>query len=87
MIKSMSAEAEMKSETVKKLVSLARTKGVTVEELLYACVPGLAGNGNARTETGQSDKIQSFIEWAKKLPTGKPLLSDDAIHRRSIYEG
>jgi hypothetical protein len=83
----MSAGVEMKSETIKKLVSLAKTKGVTVEELLYAYVPGLAGNGSTPTETGPSDKIQSFVEWAKKLPTGKPLLSDEAIHRRSIYEG
>ena len=86
-MENMSAVVEMKSEIVSKLVSLARTKGVTVEELLYAYVPGLAGNGSVSTETGQSDKIQSFIEWAKKLPTGKPLLSDEAIHRRSIYEG
>lgn len=86
-IENMSAAVEMNSETVKKLVSLARTKGVTVEELLYAYVPGLADNGSTPTESGQSDKIQSFVEWAKKLPTGKPLLSDEAIHRRSIYEG
>ena len=83
----MNVAVEMKPEIVNKLVSLAQTKGVTVEELLYACVPGLAGNGNTTTQMRQSDKIESFIGWAKKLPTGKPLLADEAIHRRSIYEG
>jgi hypothetical protein len=84
MAETMIVAGEMKSEIVNKLVSLAQTKGVTVEELLYACVPGLTGN--ATTQMRQSNKIQSFIDWAKKLPTEKPLLSDEAVHRRSIYE-
>ena len=82
----MSAVVEMKAETARKLASLAQTKGVTVDELLYACVPGLAANGNGGDTTSPGDKIQSFIEWAKMHPTGKPLLSDEAISRRSIYE-
>ena len=83
----MSAVIEMKPETATKLVSLARTKGITVDELLYACVPGLAGNRSTNATVSQTEKLQSFIEWAKNHPTGKPLLSDEAISRRSIYEG
>jgi hypothetical protein len=83
----MSAVLEIRAETAKKLASLAETKGVTVDELLYACVPGLAGNGNGGdTTASQSERVRSFIEWAKVHPTGKPLLSDEAISRRSIYE-
>jgi hypothetical protein len=81
----MSAVVEIKPETGKKLASLAQAKGVTVDELLYACVPGLAGNGNGDSAS-QSEKIQSFIEWAKTLPAIAPPLSDEAVSRRSIYE-
>ena len=83
----MSAVIEVKAETAKKLVSLAQTKGVTVDELLDAYVPGLAGNGSTDAAASQTEKLQSFIEWAKNHPTGKPLLSDEAMSRRSIYEG
>lgn len=79
----MSAVVEIKPETAKKLASLAQTKGVSVDELLHAYVPGLAGNGDG---VSQADKIHSFIAWTKTLRSDAPPLSDEAISRRAIYE-
>jgi hypothetical protein len=80
----MSAVVEIKAETAKRLESLAQKNGVTVDELLYAYVPGLANNGS--DAAAQSDKVKAFIEWARMLPSDAPPLSDEAISRRSIYE-
>lgn len=80
----MIATIEINSETAKKLLSIAQSKGVSVDELLSVYVPGLAANGSL--SISQADKVDSFIEWAKNHPTNTPPLSDDAVSRRSIYE-
>ena len=76
---------EMKPETAKKLVSLAQTKGVSVDELLYIYVPGLAPYESQNGMSG-ADRAQAFRAWAASHSTITPPLSDEAISRRSIYE-
>lgn len=80
----MGTMIEVKPETAKQLHSLAAGKGVSVDDLLRVYVPGLTTNGNIAS--GQADKIDSFIEWAKNHPTTAPLLSDEAVSRKSFYE-
>lgn len=80
----MGTMIEVKPETAKKLHSLAAGKGVSVDELLRVYVLGLTANGNLTSS--QADKVDSFIEWAKNHPTNTPLLSDEAVSRRSFYE-
>ena len=82
----MSATIEVKEETASQLRSLAQHKGISVDDLLRAYVPGLTTNGSSDGRKSQADKITDFIEWAKSHPTNTPLLSEEAIRRRSFYE-
>lgn len=81
----MNATIEVKSETAKKLLSLAKSKGVSVDELLLVHVPGLTSNGSIETTANESDKLTEFRAWVNQFSTPGAGLSDDAISRASIY--
>jgi hypothetical protein len=74
----MNATIEVKEETARQLRSLAQHKGISVDDLLRAYVPGLLTNGSSDGRKGQADKIADFIEWAKSHPTNTPLLSEES---------
>lgn len=75
---------EVKPETARRLLSLAKRSGVSVDELLQNTVPGLS-DVELSSEDGKK-RAKAFRDWAAKHPTDTPPLSDDAISRRSIYE-
>jgi len=83
----MSATIEVEPETAEKLTALAQSKGVSVDALLHACIPGLTSNGTGHGEKSQAEKIEAFIIWAENHSRDIPPLSDEAASRRSFYKG
>lgn len=80
----MGSVIEVKPETANRLHTMAAGKGVSVDELLRAFVPGLVPNGTAASSQG--DKVALFVHWARTHPTDTPLLSDESVSRKSFYE-
>ena len=80
----MSATIELKPETARKLLELAESKGVSVDELLRALMletpPASISNGGSA-----SDRAQAFRAWASSHPKTTAILSDEAVSRRGIY--
>jgi hypothetical protein len=80
----MRTALEVKAETAKKLRSMAKEKNVSLDELLFAHIPGLASGepSNGGTPAGQ---VRAFNQWVKSFPKNSAPLSDQAISRESIY--
>lgn len=80
----MSAINEVEPETAQSLLDLAKSKGISVDELLRASVAkgSLAKSNNG---LGHSERAQAFRAWAAGHSTSTPLLSDEAISRKTIY--
>lgn len=81
----MNATIEVNSETAKKLLSLAKSKGVSVDELLMVHVPGLTSNGIIGTSVNESEKLIEFRAWVNQFSTTGAGLSNEALGRASIY--
>ena len=82
----MSATIEVNEQTARNLYSLARDKGMSVDDLLLAYVPGLSPSVAPNGKESQVDRIDAFVAWAKRHSTTTPLLSDDAVSRSSFYD-
>jgi hypothetical protein len=81
----MSATIEVTSDTARKLLSIAQSKGISVDDLLHAYVPGLALNGSSAGMSA-GERAKAFREWAESHRRDLPPLSDDAVSRSSFYE-
>ena len=81
----MSVTIEVNSDTARKLRSIAESKGISVDDLLHAYVPGLTANGSS-PEMSAGERAKAFREWAESHRRDLPLLSDDAVSRKSFYE-
>ncbi len=80
----MNATIEVNSEIAKKLLLLAKSKGVSVDELLLVHVPGLNSNGSIATSPNM-DKLGEYRAWVNQFSTVGAGLSDEAISRASMY--
>ena len=80
----MSSVLEVKKETAQKLLFLAKNEGVSVDELLRIYVPGLGADSPVAV-SNSSQQAEAFLDWAESHRDELPLLSDDAVSRRSIY--
>jgi len=80
----MRTALEMDSRTATKLRKLADARHISVEELLAAHVPGLAGEDPNDSDSGE-ERAKAFDAWVAGFPQATPHLSDDAIGRASIY--
>lgn len=78
----MSTVIEVKSETAERLLSLARTEGLSVDELLRVHVPHLF----SPVPQSPAEQAKAFREWAESHRRDLPPLSDDAVSRKSFYE-
>ena len=79
----MRTAVELDNHLATRLQELADAKGVSVEELIVAHVPGLAGDKSNSTDSGE-ERVRAFEEWVAELSQNTPL-SDEAISRASIY--
>jgi hypothetical protein len=80
----MRTAVEMDSSTAARLRKLADAHRISVEELLAAHVPGLTGEEQSGTGSGE-EKMLAFEEWVAGFPQDTPPLSDEAVSRASIY--
>ena len=80
----MRTSVEMESSTVARLRKLAEARRISVEELLAADVPGLAGEESNGIGSGE-ERVRAFEEWIAGFPQDTPPLSDEAVSRASIY--
>lgn len=76
---------EIESETAQKLLFLAKTKGVSVEELLRFYIPGLNPEVPLQTPS-PAERAKAVHEWAESHRRDIPPLSDEAVSRKSFYE-
>jgi len=74
---------ELDTKTAQRLREIAKTRHVTVEELLAAHVPGFSEE--SRASESHKDKERAFESWAADFPTNTPALSNEAVSRDSIY--
>ena len=81
----MSATIEVKHETAQKLLSIAQSEGVSVDELLNIYVPGLTPSRSSNG-TSAAERSKAFREWAENHRRDIPTLSDVAVSRKSFYE-
>ena len=81
----MRTTLEIESKIAEKIRELAQAQNVSIDQLLAACVPGLAADEPNKNESETEDLAQAFEEWAASFPTDTPPLSDQAISRASIY--
>jgi hypothetical protein len=79
----MSSTLELDSDTVAKLQDLAKSKSLSIEDLLKAYVPGLAAD-LPEPKRSPEEILRALDEWIAELPD-MPGLSDEAISRESIY--
>ena len=78
----MSTAIEVKTETAQKLHSLAKTEGLSVDEFLRIYVPGLSSSA----PKSAAEQAKEFRDWAESHRRDLPLLSDEAVSRKSFYE-
>lgn len=81
----MSTTIEVKHETAKKLLSIAKSEGVSVDDLLRIYVPGLTPSSSSNG-TSAAERSKAFREWAESHRRDIPPLSDEAVSRKSFYE-
>lgn len=81
----MNMAIEVKSETAQKLLFLAKTEGVSVDELLRVYIPGLTPEIPVQT-LSSAERAKAFHEWAESHRRDIPPLSDEAVSRKSFYE-
>ena len=82
----MSAILEVEPEIAQKLLALAQSKGVSVDDLLRAAASKLSLT-ESKNGMGNSERATAFRVWAAGHPETTPLLSEDAVSRRAIYHG
>ena len=81
---------EVNPDTEAKLKALAKSSGVTLDDLLRSLVSVAAFNlfkapTNGANGTGSGDKLAEFRAWVTRHSTEGAGLSDEAISRASIY--
>lgn len=82
MVVDMSTAIEVQTETAQKLHSLAKTEGLSVDEILRIYVPGISGSA----PQSPAEQAKAFRDWAESHRKDIPLLSDEAVSRGSFYE-
>jgi hypothetical protein len=80
----MRTTLEMDSNTATRLRKLADARHISVEELITAHVPGLAGDEQHMNGSGE-ERVRAFEAWVAGFPKDTPPLSDEAVSRASIY--
>lgn len=79
----MNTAIEVKNETAQKLLSLAKTAGLSVDQLLYLHIPALAERPKELSPTEKAKAIQQWVDGHRR---DIPSLSDEAVSRESFYK-
>ena len=83
----MTVTLDLKPEVEERIVAEAKARGVSVENYILDVLEKEATNGEANfalTSTPEEWK-KAFLEWVRTERPRRPLLSDEAISRESIY--
>lgn len=79
----MHTTLDVDERTAKRLRELAAARGVSVDQLLAAYVPGLDQGGGNGADAEKA--VLAFEQWAESFPQDAPPLSDEGISRASLY--
>ena len=78
----MRTKLDVDEKTAAKLRELAAARGISIDQVLAAYVPGLRPT---EPMINGKDPLPAFEEWADSFAEEAPPLSDEAISRSSIY--
>ena len=76
---------EVEPEVASKIQARARERGVSVDVYLRELIDQKETESEGRNDLGSQERVRLLREWASGHSTNTPLLSDEAISRKTIY--
>ena len=84
-IKRATAPYEVQAELASKIQARARERGVSIDVYLLELIDRKGTESESSSGLSSQERVRMLREWASGHSTNRPVLSDDAISRESIY--